>query len=233
MMKPDIVVTTFNRLETLKKTLQYIWERTTTQYRLIVIDDFSTDGTQEYLKDLLAVGKVEDIHLRPKTRGIQRYLEDHLKMTTSDPIVFTDNDILCPKLQPDWLSRGLAAMKNHPEVGIMALNNPYENWANRRLWREPAGEVTYIHKVGGTFVFARREVLHDCVGPVKSKSPMLTLSKKVLAHPVGWKVAYLSEVYCQHNQGMSTRTGRDSTKRLAKVPSLNPDTLEPSARYRR
>ena len=235
-MITDIVVTTFNRLATLQKTLQYIWERTNTPYRLTIIDDCSRDGTQKYLQKLLAAGKVDALHLHPKRRGIRHYLEDHLQLTTSDPIVSVDDDILCPKLKPDWLSRGLKAMKNHPELGVMALNNPYENWANRRPWRQPAGEVTYIHAVGGTFAFIRREILHDCVGPDKpvvNKSPMLTLARRALVHPKGFKVAYLTKVYCKHNQGRSTRTGRDSTSRLAKVPSLNPDTLEPSERYRR
>ena len=236
-MVTDIVVTTFNRIETLKKTLQYIWDRTNTPYRLTIIDDFSEDGTQEYLRELLATGKVAAIHLHPERRGIEFYLEDHLQLTTSDPIISVDDDILCPELKPDWLAQGLQAMKHHPELGVVALNNPYENWSNRRPWKKPAGKhVTYIHAVGGTFAFMRREILQDCVGPDKpvlNKSPMLTLGQRVWAHPRGFKVGYLTNVYCQHNQGMSTRTGRDSTSRLAKVPPMNPNTLEPEEKYKR
>ena len=205
----DIVLTTFNRIETLKKTLRYIWDRTTTPYRLTIIDDCSSDGTQQYLHKLFASGKVAAIHLRPKRTGIRHYLEEHLQLTTSDPLISVDDDILCPKLKPDWLYQGLQVMKHHPELGVVALNNPYDNWSNRRPWKEPAGEVTYIHAVGGTFAFIRREILRDCVSadkPVLSKSPMLTLGQRVWAHPKGFKVAYLTNVYCQHNQGRSTRT---------------------------
>ena len=235
-MVTDIVVTTFNRIDTLQKTLRYIWDRTTTPYRLTIIDDCSSDGTQQYLHKLHTMGKVAAIHLRPERTGIKRYLEEHLQLTTSDPLISVDDDILCPQLKPDWLSQGLRIMKHHPELGVMALNNPYENWSNRRPWKTPAGEVTYIHAVGGTFAFMRRKILRDCVGadkPVLSKSPMLTLCQRVWAHPKAFKVGYLTNVYCQHNQGMSTRTGRDSSSRLAKVPPMNPNTLEPAKRYRR
>ena len=234
----DIVLTTFSRIDTLKKTLRYIWDRTSTPYRLTVIDDCTRiDGTQEYLKKLLAAGKLHAIHLRPKRTGIRHYLEQHLQLTTSDPLISVDDDILCPKLKPDWLYQGLQVMKHHPELGVVALNNPYENWSNRRPWKKPVGKyLTYIHAVGGTFAFIRREILRDCVGsdkPVLNKSPMLTLSQRVWAHPKGFKVGYLSEVYCQHNQGMSTRTRRDSTKRLSRVLPMNPNSLEPAEKFRR
>ena len=131
-------------------------------------------------------------------------------------------------------AQGLKAMRDFPEYGEIALNNSYENWGNRRVFKQPGEVVTGIHAVGGTFAFIRRKILEDCVGPNKlcyGKSPMLTLGWRIwmTAH---WKVGYLSEVYCKHNQTISTRTGRNSARRLARVPT-NPITFEPSERYRR
>jgi len=52
-MVTDIVVITYNRLDTLKKTLRYILERTTPgTYRLTVIDDVSKDETLEPKEEL-------------------------------------------------------------------------------------------------------------------------------------------------------------------------------------
>jgi len=234
-MTTDLVVTTYNRLETLKMTLEYIWERTSTPYRLIVVDDCSTEDTKEYLRELEAVGKVDWIYLRDQKVGMHHYLDDMLDITSSDPIVFTDDDILCPLVEPDWLSQGLKAMQDFPNYGLIALNNPYENWAKRRALKQPGKVVTTIHAVGGTFAFVRREILKACVGPDKvchGNSPMLSLSWRIWMTSC-WKVGYLSEVYCQHNQGVSARTGQDSSSRLAKVPPMDLLTLEPSERYRR
>ena len=47
-MVTDIVVITYNRLDTLKKTLRYILERTTPgTYRLTVIDDDTLEPKEE------------------------------------------------------------------------------------------------------------------------------------------------------------------------------------------
>lgn len=49
-MKIIIVIVTYNRLDKLKKTLEAYDNQTMYPYELIVVDNFSTDGTKEYLK---------------------------------------------------------------------------------------------------------------------------------------------------------------------------------------
>lgn len=49
----DIILTTYNRIEFLKRTLGSIFVKTTgLPYRLFIIDDYSRDGTAEYLASL-------------------------------------------------------------------------------------------------------------------------------------------------------------------------------------
>jgi len=48
----DIIVTTYNRLELLKKMLDSLFKTTSLPYRLFISDDASTDGTPEYLQSL-------------------------------------------------------------------------------------------------------------------------------------------------------------------------------------
>ena len=47
----DVVIVTYNRLEKLKKTLQCYENQTQTFRNLIVVNNHSTDGTSEYLKE--------------------------------------------------------------------------------------------------------------------------------------------------------------------------------------
>lgn len=52
----DIFVQTFNRLDFTKATLEGIIEDTSLPFRLIVVDNHSTDGTVEYLSTLQITG---------------------------------------------------------------------------------------------------------------------------------------------------------------------------------
>lgn len=68
-MEVDILVTTYNRKEFLKKTLESLFEKTKLDYRLFIIDDCSTDGTQEYLMSLQHVN-IKAIHLLKERMGV-------------------------------------------------------------------------------------------------------------------------------------------------------------------
>ena len=153
--RTDIVVTTCDRVSLLKNTIVHILQRTASDsFNLTVIDDASKDGTQEYLRHM----QFKSIFLKERV-GIPAHLRSMLNLTTSDPIVFTDDDILCPKLDPDWLVRGLNAMETYPKLGILALNLPQCNIDNKRKLIQAGPEVSICHYVGGSFVFIRRRVL--------------------------------------------------------------------------
>ena len=230
-MVTDIVVMTCERLALLKRTLAHIWERTRTTYRLHVIDDASTEGNAEYLSELLAQGRIASALLRPERVGIAAHLRAIGAMSESDPVVFTDDDVLCPRLEPDWLARGLAAMAAHPEVGLLALNNPECNIGGKRGPRERGhGGITYCRNVGGTFAFARRAVLDGCAPGGRARSPVKIMCVRAAA--AGWRVAYLADVYCQHIGMASARNGRDLSAELALVMPLDPLTLEPVDEYK-
>jgi len=155
----DIVVTTCDRLSYLRKTLRNIRGHTSTPYRLTIVDDASTDGTVEYLRGeavtgpidniILRSGWVDNVILRPTRVGPGVYLQDMLYLTTSDPIVVTDDDVLCPKLEPDWLAQGLQALKDHPELGVLALNNPQCNVRQSRHIQSRGPQVTTCKFLGG------------------------------------------------------------------------------------
>jgi glycosyltransferase involved in cell wall biosynthesis len=66
----DILVTTFNRVEFLRKTVESLYEKNREiDFRLLVIDDCSTDGTPEYLLSLRREKKA-DVYLNGERRGL-------------------------------------------------------------------------------------------------------------------------------------------------------------------
>ena len=226
----DLVVMTRNRLPLLKRTLSYILERTVTPYRLRVIDDASTEGNAEYLRALHAEGKLASVAIHSRRVGIPAHLRALSAITASDPVVFTDDDVLCPLLSPDWLAQGLAAMRNHPRLGIMALNSPHCNVGGKRGRKEQAGAVTYCRNVPGTFVFVRRAVLERCAPDDGIASPVKEMC--LTAAQRGWRVGYLTDVYCQHIGVVSARNQKNLSKELTLVLPSDPFTLEPPDAYK-
>ena len=200
------------------------------------MDDCSKlDRTQDIIRYLEKRGSIYKAVCRPKKLGCHRYFDGMLELTESDPIVFTDDDILCPKLDPDWLSLGLKAMETHPKFGLIALNNPEANLARGRCLKQYVDEdVTLIQAVGGTFGFIRRSVLKDCAGEhllAFKNIPAQSLCYRIWMHEKNWKIGYLTNVYCQHNQAVSVRA-RNFISNQYKLEPIDELTLEPKEELR-
>lgn len=225
----DIVVTTRNRLPLLKRTLDYIRERTRSPYYLHVIDDGSEEGNAEYLYGLFRDGALHTLALRRARCGVMANLNLMRWSTFSDPIVFVDDDILCPDIEPDWLARGLAAMDRYRDVAILALNHP----GARRKPQGVVGDVTTCLYVGATFMFVRREfIMHHAHAHFRDNFGMTpTMQRCTWARAAGHKVAYLTHTYCYHTGLESVLTGKPTTAR--DIVPLDWETLEPPEGWRK
>ena len=102
---PDSVICihTFNRLSYTKITLNSIFKNTIRPCKIVVVDDFSTDGTVEYLRELEKQGKIEFVY-KPRHMGrqhsfaVKRY---YGYISGMKYIVFLDNDMT---VTPGWLT---------------------------------------------------------------------------------------------------------------------------------
>lgn len=231
----DIVIGTHNRVPLLGRTLAHILGRTSSPFRLHVIDDASEDETRQLVLGLR--GAVASYHRYPERRGIIAHLAALLTLTASDPVVFTDDDVLCPDLSPDWLSRLLKIMDARPAVGVLALNNPQAHPLVRGDSRHITAreeDLVFCRNVGATFAAIRRNVLRSVRVPADHPSPMKALC--IEAGRLGWSVGYLPGVYCQHLGIHSQRSADldpvDMAEDLGRVAPTNPKTLEPPEEYR-
>jgi len=146
-------------------------------------------------------------------------------LSFSDPFVFTDDDVLCPDLDPDWLARGLVEMEKRPDLGILALDNP----ARRMLYQsricqpptEPDGEVTYCPVVGGTFTFVRRAAQEGwnpeharCLPVVAPSLARPCTERCICAKENNFRVGYLTNVYCYHFGAVPARDDKEEERIL-------------------
>jgi len=62
-----ICVHTYNRLSYTKRTLNSIFDNTVVKYKIVVVDDVSSDGTIPYLQDLEKKGKIKLVLKKTRT----------------------------------------------------------------------------------------------------------------------------------------------------------------------
>ena len=97
----SVVIPTYNRLGLLKKTLQCLDQQTypPNQYEVIVVDDGSDDGTEDYLRRAAAQGKLQ--YIRQENRGPATARNRGAQVAKGKIIAFTDDDCLP---ESNWLA---------------------------------------------------------------------------------------------------------------------------------
>lgn len=94
----DICVVTYNRLEYLKLCIWSILASTKVDYRLFVISDNSTDGTNEWLQEMKDFGKIDEVIINHENLGSAESFNRVIRATSSDYFVMTCDDM--------WFHRG-------------------------------------------------------------------------------------------------------------------------------
>lgn len=110
-MKVSIVISTYNRLDLLKRALESALSQTIS-CEVIVADDCSTDGTEAYLQSL---GDRIIYHRNPKNSGHAATVNAGVQRATGDWIKFVDDD---DYLAPHCVEMMLKAIALRPEAVI-------------------------------------------------------------------------------------------------------------------
>jgi len=161
-------------------------------------------------------------------------------MTTSDIIVYTNGDVLCPKTNPDWLVHGLKALAHNPDIGMLSLNSPMCNAKKVLRIKERRKGIVITDRVPSFFLFVRRDLMQKIrlpkIGGKILGIPMTETYAKIdrmwskMSRRHGYKVGYLSGVYCWHFGTHSLRNDCNLSRWIHQP--VNPDTLMPLERYR-
>lgn len=108
-----LIIATRNRLDSLRRLLPQLTFVAARKWELIIIDNGSTDGTAEFLRETEAAGKLRAV-LEPR-RGKGQALNAGIATAHGELLVFSDDDI-----EPDtvWLDELSAAAERHPDVDV-------------------------------------------------------------------------------------------------------------------
>lgn len=148
----SIILTSFNRVNFLKKTIEMINERTRYPFRIFVIDNNSTDGSVQYLKEAKVYGKIFEHLFLPENVGQSMALNEGFKLIehwearrpSDDLFCTTNEDILPPAHTPCWLERMKHLFEKYEPDGYSGLAMRIERTSRIEIDEEK--ELLELHK---------------------------------------------------------------------------------------
>lgn len=169
-----IVVLTFNRRHALVDCLERIWDKTTVVAEVIVVDNGSTDGTAELLREYAAAERpLFTALLLPTNEGVGARNEA-LRSARGEFILQVDDDVL---VGPGWDTALLSPFSN-PDVGAMGQEGFFINW-NGLMGPHPKAFLDprrpqigdYCDLVMGYCWAWRHDVIRPCSGSTTQFEP--------------------------------------------------------------
>jgi glycosyltransferase involved in cell wall biosynthesis len=169
----SILLTTYNRLNFLKKTVESINQRTLYPYRLIIVSNHCTDGTLQYLKESKVNGKIWDYLYLDENLGQSVALnkgvalvndwENNRRRPSSDWVITTNEDIYPPMLIENgsncWLEQMIILFQKYENDGLGALAMRIERTARAEI--DESQELIYFRKgIPSVFRLMRRSDLN-------------------------------------------------------------------------
>jgi glycosyltransferase involved in cell wall biosynthesis len=178
-MRFSLIVPTYNRKNSLRRCLTIATSQEYPDYEVIVVDDASTDGTDEMVRREFPQVR----YLRQeRNRGPAAARNRGVEAATGEFIAFTDDDCEPP---PSWLSVLKAGFESYPEVGavggLQEAADPvwqhnrlarYERFLTRRVYG--VGELPVLGQPapGGTNNLAIRRALLQRLGGFDETFPV-------------------------------------------------------------
>jgi glycosyltransferase involved in cell wall biosynthesis len=142
--KVSVVVPTFNRRETLKDTLNSLFNQTypKDQYEIIICDDVrSKDGTEEMVQELMKTSPCELKYLKVRRNGPAAARNVGIENARGEIIGFTDDDCIA---SPKWIENAIPLFADETISGVQGCTVPLKPSLNRNklFWKKRTNEIT-------------------------------------------------------------------------------------------
>lgn len=233
----DIVMVTHNRKDFTVEVLKHLYRNTFSPFRLIIVDNGSTDGTVEELNHVTDEHKVI---LLPENMGLEYAKNLGLNEVQTTRYIDTDNDCLPPLLEPDWLTQINALMDRHPEFGAISMRPQILVGVGKIFDAEH--EVAENNVAGGSLRLMDTALVRKVGGwrdeKGQNRSEEWHISGKLRGE--GKKVGYARDLFCYHMFGEDHAWGygdidhKHGDRKCAYVDSMfphDPSTLVPSSKH--
>ena len=208
------IVLNWNGKRFLKECFDSLSRQSFRDYELIMVDNGSTDGSKEFMRDNFPLVKMIALE---KNMGFCRAMNAGIKSAKGEFIALFNNDLAADK---DWMSEMHTALENNPDTGICAskvlfykepnkINSAGDLFSirgeahNRGFGQENDGRYNTEEFVFGATAAAciyRRSMLED-VGLFDEDffNTYEDMDLSFRAHLAGWKCLYLPKAVVFHH----------------------------------
>lgn len=210
-MKCDIIIPVWNHLEHTKNCIEHIARNTRYPYRLIIIDNASSDGTGRYLEDLKKNNAFDmQIITNGENAGFVRAVNQGLRSSDSPYVCIMNNDTTPA---PGWLENMIEFAESHKDAGFMnpqcarAPGSTLEEHA-KKLAENNRGKYMEMNQCFGFCLLAKREVI-DKIGYMDESFGMGCYDDtdySMRAHKAGYRCVSVHSAYVHHIHSVSFRT---------------------------
>ena len=218
----SIVILTHNQLAHTKACLESIAQHTPEPHELILVDNGSTDGTQDYLREYAAQRERVFVVANRTNRGFAAGNNQGLALATGRQVLFLNNDTV---VTPGWLGNMLRVLQEHPQTGVVGPRSnrvlgkqQVDDVGYKSLddlpafavaWAEKqAGQSRVANRAVGFCLLARREVI-EAVGGLDERFGSGNFEDDdfcIRAHLAGFETRIADEAFV-HHVGNATFTG--------------------------
>lgn len=188
---------TYNRLPLTQRMLESLFKNTDSPYRLIIVDNGSTDGTVEWLKNLTHSSHYcqgYDYHLNNKNYGIATGRNQGLEIAdkyNDDWLSTLDNDIELPN---KWLTECIEILEKNPKlamgINMEDVSYPLVIRGGKSFQVKPVGNL-------GTACTVFHRDLHKLLGFFTTEYGLYGEEDADFfyrARLVGWDMGYIKEM---------------------------------------
>lgn len=207
----SVIVPTYNRASVLKRAVESVLSQSFCDWELIVVDDGSTDNTQDLLKSYVNHSKVR--FFKTKNKGVSAARNLGVRQALGSWIAFLDSD---DQWLPEKLEKQVNYSKKHRDISIVHGD---EVWIRQGVRVNPMKK----HQKSGGDIFAQalklccispsavfiKKNLFDKVGGFKENFPVCEdydLWLRITGHyPVGYIDDFLIKKYGGHRDQLSSQ----------------------------
>jgi glycosyltransferase involved in cell wall biosynthesis len=192
------VVPTHNRAHLLARLVAALERQTWPAADVVLVDDASTDGTEEVVDALRATARVPIAYRRmptPAGPGVARNCG--WRSTAAEVVAFIDDDCVPT---PGWLEAGAAALTAEPGIGIVQGRTLPQPEVERGPWAATREVLAPSPFFEGCNLFVRRDALAASGGFDESQrigAEDTALGWEVLAR--GWRRGFAEAAVVHHD----------------------------------
>lgn len=129
MPKVSVIIPTYNCERYLPDALESVFKQSFRDFEVVIVDDGSTDGTQEAVKKFKKKYGEKVNYVYQENRGLACARNTAIRHSRGKYIAILDADDM---FLPDRLKEGVKAFEEHPEVGLVHANI---------FWMSEAGRI--------------------------------------------------------------------------------------------